>query len=247
MSSGSPPDGSQERDGRFSRLMRRWFLEHVRADVVEDLAPHFRLVSFSGPELKGKSCAPGDKMQIIVGPNLLRRTYTPFAWDSEKGRAQFLGYVHGETPACSWLKALRAGDAFEFLGPRTSLDVAALGPEAVLFGDETCIGLALALRRDAGATGASIILEVSDVKECRQVCEALSLPNTVLIQRAEGDVHVREIEQELRRLAQSGANFVLGGKATSIQTAKRELRAAGVPTSRTRALAYWAPGKEGLD
>jgi NADPH-dependent ferric siderophore reductase len=91
------------------------------------------------------------------------------------------------------------------------------------------------------------VFEVSDVAESRQVAEAVGLGQATLMERIADDAHLAAAEAEVLRHAASGVNFVLTGKASSIQRISRALKAAGVVSSRVKTKAYWAHGKTGLD
>ena len=67
-----------------------------------------------------------------------------------------------------------------------------------------------------------------------------------LAERAAGDDHLSTMLGNVDYRDQR-TNFVLTGKATSIQSLHPKLRSQGVPTSRIFTKAYWAPDKKGLD
>jgi NADPH-dependent ferric siderophore reductase len=182
-----------------------------------------------------------------MGAGLSARTYTPMSWDAGKGTTRLLAFSHGDGPGSRWASGLREGDTCQFLGPRRSLDLAGLVAPVVLFGDETSFGLAASLRETLRAGDTLHMFEATDVAESRQVLDAVSLGEARLIARSADDAHVATVEAELLRLAANGAQFVLTGKASSIQRISRALKAAGVASSRIKAKAYWAPGKSGLD
>jgi NADPH-dependent ferric siderophore reductase len=238
---------SQAPQGRVTRMLLRWLMRTVRITAVETLAPHFRLLELEGETLKDVTWAAGQKIQVAMGAGLSARTYTPMSWDAGRGSTRLLAFAHGDGPGSRWARGLREGDTCQFFGPRRSLDLAGLAAPVVLFGDETSFGLAAALRNNLQAGGALHMFEANDVAESRQVLDALDLGQARLIARIPGDSHLATVEAEMLRLAASGAQFVLTGKASSIQRISRVLKASGVGSSRIKAKAYWAPGKTGLD
>jgi NADPH-dependent ferric siderophore reductase len=169
------------------------------------------------------------------------------SWDAGSGKTRLLASSHGDGPGSRWASGLRDGDTCQFFGPRRSLDLAGLVAPVVLFGDETSFGLAASLRETLRAGDTLHMFEATDVAESRQVLDAVSLGEARLIARSADDAHLATVEAELLRLAANGAQFVLTGKASSIQRISRALKAAGVASSRIKAKAYWAPGKSGLD
>jgi ferric-chelate reductase (NADPH) len=239
-----PPPASS---GRLARTLQRWFMNPARVAAIETISPHFRLVELQGEALCTLDWTVGQKIQVAVGTGLAARTYTPMAWDKVRGTTRFLAFAHGEGPGSRWTRALKRGDDCRFMGPRRSLDLSALGKPALLFGDETGFGLAAALRSTPKADDVMPLFEAFDVAESQQVLDALGLAEARLVPRRDGDRHLARIESEMVSLAQAGAPVVLTGKASSIQRVGRALKAAGIPSSRMKAKAYWAEGKTGLD
>jgi len=237
----------QSQDGRFTRLLKRWFLRPGRVGSIHTFSQHFRLVELEGDALKAVAWLPGQQIQIGVGTGMINRTYTPMSWDMEAGTTQILAFLHGDAPGSRWIRDLRPSQTFDFMGPRNSIDLSDIEAPCVLFGDETCFGLAKALRKRPGGADANLIFEVTDPVESRSALQAVGLGDAVLIKRTADDAHLAGIETDLPTLATDTMQFVLAGKASSIQRAKRALKAAGIASSRMRAKAYWAPGKTGLD
>jgi NADPH-dependent ferric siderophore reductase len=219
----------------------------ARIAAIETLSPHFRLIELEGEALKDVAWTAGQKIQVAMGAGLSARTYTPMSWDTARGRTRLLAFTHGDGPGSRWASGLHEGDNCHFFGPRRSLDLAGLEAPVVLFGDETSFGIAAALRNNLQAGGALHMFEANDVVESRQVLEAISLSEARLIARSTGDSQLATVEAELLRLAANGAQFVLTGKASSIQRISRALKAADVASSRIKTKAYWASGKTGLD
>ena len=234
--------------GRVTRTLLRWLMRPARVAAVETLSPHFRLAELEGEALRDVAWTAGQKVQVSIGAGLSARTYTPISWDAGRGRTRLLTFAHGEGPGSRWALGLREGDMCHFFGPRRSLDLSSLESPVVLFGDETSFGLAAAFRECPQAHGAiHVLFEVSDLAESRPVLEAIGLGQATLLGRIADDAHLAAVETEMLRFAASAAQFVLTGKASSIQRVSRALKAAGVASSRVKTKAYWAPGKIGLD
>ncbi len=214
----------------------------ARIAAVETLSPHFRLIDLEGDALRDVAWSAGQKIQVAMGSGLSARTYTPISWDAAEGRTRLLAFMHGDGPGSRWAAGLRQGDGCHFFGPRRSLELSGLGAPLVLFGDETSFGLAAAL-----GAGPTHLFEVSNLVEARAALAAVGLEPATVIGRAADEAHLAAVEAEMSRLAATGAQFVLTGKASSIQRMIRGLKAAGITSSRIRAKAYWAPGKTGLD
>jgi NADPH-dependent ferric siderophore reductase len=228
-------------------MLLRWLMHPARVAAVEALTPHFRLIELEGEALKNIDWTVGQKIQVAMGSGLSARTYTPMSWDTGRGRTRLLAFAHGDGPGSRWASSLREGDHCQFFGPRHSLDVAGLAGPVVVFGDETSFGLAAALRNALTAGDVLPVFEAIDLAEAQQVLNAIDLGQARLIARSADEAHLAGAEADMLRLAPSGAQFVLTGRASSIQRISRALKAAGIVSSRIKAKAYWAPGKTGLD
>ncbi len=248
--SSTPPYGPDRKEpGRLTALLMRWLFRQATVAKVEALSEHVRLITLAGESLKTVEWIAGQKIQIAVGGNA-NRTYTPISWDVRHGETRLLAFSHGDGPGSVWASTVRVGEMCQFFGPRPSLDLDGLGELPFLFGDETSFGLAQALcaKRAPSGTGA-FLFEVTSVEASEQVWHASGMPRAIFVQRAEHDAHLAEIEaQTLKILTDwAPANFVLTGKASSIQCIGKLLKKQGVTSSRLKAKAYWAPGKAGLD
>ena len=230
---------------RMERLASDLILTPTTVTEIQELTGRFRLIELEGEGLRKGRFRPGDKLQIRVAPWKLR-TYTPLHWDYTLGRTQLLAFVHAAGPGTTWATSLAVGTRVDVLGPRASIPLSDLGDRAVLFGDETSVGVAAVLR--ASRPGAEALLESSFPGETEQVLASLGLDDAVVIPRTSGDAHLVEIRDRLRRAAREPGPpaLVLTGRAQSIQA----VRALLDPPSRrsvARTKAYWAVGKAGLD
>lgn len=238
------------RAGFLERTFVRLFTRPARVVGVTELSRNFRLIDFEGESLKECGWSPGDKVQVKLDGGMITRTYTPIGWNRAKGRTLFLAYCHGAGPGSEWARHVAPGDERQFFGPRASLSLDSLTSSTILFGDETSFALALALARQPGTNPLAeqrYVFEVNDLAEAASVLDLLELPKPILVERRADDGHLPEIADMVVDLMQPTSNFILSGKASSIQHVSRTLKADGVETRRLRAKAYWAPGKTGLD
>jgi ferric-chelate reductase (NADPH) len=238
-----------KRIGMFETAMLKLFMRHVRVVEVEDLNGRFRIITLGGDALTHVEWTPGDKIQMHLG-GWIQRTYTPIDWDAVQGFTRFLVYLHGDGPGMEWARQVKAGDDAVVFGPRKSINLRQLEGPALIFGDETSLGLAATLSGIADRSEhIETWLEVSAVPDSRVVIERFGIRNVLVTERGEDDAHLLEIDDHM--VAQLGTHrsmqFVLTGKATSIQQIRQLLRQHGVTSSRVQTKAYWAPGKKGLD
>lgn len=231
--------------GRIERALSRRFMRRTTVVESKQLADRFRLITLVGDALRDVAWIPGAKVQVQLG-GWVYRTYTPLSWNSTAGSTQLLLHTHGVGPGAAWSRNVDAGDTCWLFGPRSSLDLISLERPALVFGDETSIGLVHALRScPAGVDDVMAILEVSDTAAARVALEFLGLDKVQLVERQPGDAHLHDLEAQLRTAALSGC--VLSGKATSIQRVNKQVRQLGLTSRQIRTKAYWAPGKTGLD
>jgi NADPH-dependent ferric siderophore reductase len=169
------------------------------------------------------------------------------SWRAPIRRICILGFAHGAGPGSDWLRAAVPGSSCDIFGPRASLDIGRPRGPMALFGDETSLGLAHAIEQCGMMEAVYGFFEVGDVEASRSVAAQLDLQSYTLVRREVDDAHLTEFESKLPALADTGATFVLTGKACSIQRVRRTLHALQVPSQRIRTKAYWTPGKAGLD
>lgn len=232
-------------EGALTRL----FMKSATVRESRVLDEQFRLVTLSGEALRGVRWTPGQKVQVALG-SWVYRTYTPLCWDPAQGSTQLLLFLHGESPASAWGRALKEGDPCMLFGPRDSLDLGALERPALLFGDETSFALAHAMRfTPQGSEGIRMVLEVTSKAVAEGILGHLGIPNADLIERRPNDSHLSEVEKVAIDHLQARAikGCALSGKAPSIQRLNKRLRALGLSSRQIRTRAYWAPGKIGLD
>ncbi len=246
-------DGAPRNDpGTFGRAVLRLMTHDTRVDAVHALSPHFRLVSLRSDALRRVAHAPGDKVQVRVG-GMAFRTFTPLRTGEGGDSLELLGYVHGSAPAARWLGTVAPGDRCQLMGPRRSMDLAAIDRSTVFIGDETSLGLALSLCSTAlGGLDTHFIFEVNDAAEVRAVLEAVGrgmLRQAWLVERRPDSAHLADVESALVRYARADSfrQYVLSGQSLAIQRLQRTLKGAGAKPSQMLVKAYWAPGKTALD
>lgn len=247
-SSEQPGRAAAKRPATVARVLRRLFGKRGNVTVVDSIGDRFRLVTLAGPDLKGVSWLPGQKLQVAMpSSSFAARTYTPIDWDPETGQTRILGYAHGDGPGSSWLRDIEVGHECDFFGPSGSLDARPLGEQLAVFGDETSIGLAHALAHQDQRRSVYCYFEVVDLESVEPLVEKLAIGNVTLFAKQTGDAHLERMEATLPSLNARGSSFVLTGKANTIQRLIRSLKLLGVPAARYATKAYWAPGKNGLD
>lgn len=230
-------------------LVAQLVFKEFSIDEARDLSPHFRRFRVTGESLRGRACAPGDKVQILIGDSG-SRTFTPFAANPNAGTFDFIAYVHGDGPAAAWSRAVGVGARFRMFGPRGSLALRSLEGPVVLFGDETSFGVAKSLLDLRGpADGVGFVFESTDRDEAVQVLGELGLGAASVVKREPDHAHADRLESQLRAALEvrPNATLVLTGHAQTIQVLRARLKAKPAPVRGQKVKAYWADGKRGLD
>jgi ferric-chelate reductase (NADPH) len=235
--------------GRVEGAIMKLFTKAASVSEVEVLDESFRLITLAGPALRDVRWVPGMKVQMALG-GWIARTYTPIDWDAANGVTRLLAFVHGDAPGAIWARGLRAGEACTIFGPHDSIDLTQLSRPGLVFGDETSIGLAYALRFTTGdLQSISIVLEVTSKPRAEAILARMQIEHAILVERTPDDSHLSDLEALVAEKVQerSISGCALSGKATSIQRVNKKLRALGLTSRQIRTKAYWAPGKAGLD
>ncbi len=230
---------------QFSRMITRLFNPSTAVITeINQLSPDFQSIRFQGERLKSAEWQPGDKIQVNI--DLSRRTYTPIFWDKKLGESEIIAFQHAnDTMASYWLQTLKKGDAFNFNGPRRSLNVAECQENLLFFGDETSFGAALTVKNKAANT--QYYFEVSDAKEAEKILNYLGLTQYTLIEKQAAALN--ELAQQITKqlLNNTQIELILTGNAQSIQAIRRVLRAQDVSMRRLSVKPYWSVGKKGMD
>jgi len=229
----------------FGEVLGKLRIRELTVSAAREVAPRFRRIDLSGTTLRGASFEPGNKLQIMLRGGT--RTYSPFAFDAERGALSLLVYVHGSSPGAAWAERVSEGERVRVFGPRASLALRSLRAPVVLFGDESSFGVARALA-EASATPSACVFEVSRPADSALALEHLALAQDGLVSRRDDDAHLSEVAERLRGLLarDPAASLVLTGRAAAIQRLRAALK--GPSTGREqKTKAYWALGKRGLD
>jgi NADPH-dependent ferric siderophore reductase len=213
-----------------------------RATVVsvDDPAPSFRTFTLEGDGLRDVRWVPGSKVQIRI-EGFTNRTYTPTSWDPALGRTTILASLHGSGPGSALLSELSVGDALQFFGPRSSIDLTKLDGDVLMAGDETSFGLAAAWRSGVGPT-ARCCFEAQDVAASRSVLTAVGISDAVVVPMGSlGPVVLDALAQD------PTIGLVLTGRAQSIRQLRGVIRDAKAHSGRVLVKAYWDERRAGLD
>jgi len=236
--------------GAFASLLLKLMARPARVTEVTRISEHFRLITLSGPALKGVQWKAGQEIQLL-SRGLVPHSYTPLYWDAAEGLTAILAYSHGHAPGSGWAAELRVGDACQIVGPRGPLDLETIRRPALFIGDETSFGLAHALYETGMAMrDVEFLFEVSSVAESEQVLQELVIRDAKLIQRSAGDAHLAAAEAHIAERLASGkhfAQYLLSGNASSVGRLSHTLKQRGVTAAKITTKVYWAADRAGPD
>jgi NADPH-dependent ferric siderophore reductase len=208
----------------------------------------FRAIELVGDRLTDATFVPGDKLRLHMG-GLGLRTYTPIAWDHDRGSTRLLAHLPGLGPGSAWCEAASEGAECRFLGPQRSVRLDRMTAAPVFVGDETSFGLLAAwraLRPDLSPAAAHF--EVTDPAASGAVLTAHGVAGSFVAKQA-GDGHLGDLATRVLEAigAHPDAPLCLTGCAQTIAVIRRRLKAAGVSGRDVVVKAYWDRRRTGLD
>jgi NADPH-dependent ferric siderophore reductase len=208
----------------------------------------FRAIELVGERLTGTTFVPGDKLRLHMG-GLGLRTYTPIAWDHDRGSTRLLAHLPGRGPGSAWCEAASAGAECRFLGPQRSVRLDRMNAAPIFVGDESSFGLLLAwhaLRPDLSPAAA--LFEVSDRVASSTVLDAHDVVGT-FVAKPNGGARRDELGAQLLEAvrAHPDAPLCLTGCAQTIAALRRQLKEAGATGRDVVVKAYWDERRSGLD
>ena len=226
----------------------------LRGATVTHVVDHGRLrtITVAGDELCGVAWRAGDKIRVRVESRTLR-TYTPVAWNTRTGTAQFVVHLTGSGPGSRWCAAATPGTSCQFLGPARSLRVDQLSAPPIFVGDETSIGLVTAWRNThEGLEPAAIIYEVESIADTQAALAHHGNAHAIFVGRTAKGEHRDMLADHfaIARRAHPDAPVCFSGCAQTIaslrRVAKETLRDVPAPAT-TLVKAYWDERRTGLD
>jgi NADPH-dependent ferric siderophore reductase len=233
------PESLARRVLRVRHELKRRELKVLR---VEALSPHFRSVTFTGPELAGfVSASFDDHLKFMLdadGPEPVRRDYTPRRYDAGAGELTIEFALHGDGPAARWAAQAAPGQRVSIGGPRGSFVIAPDHDWHLLVGDATALpAVARRLEELTATTRAIVILQVDEA-------DRRALPSTALLSLQWVDDTTALIDAVRALELPAGEGYAwCAGEASVMATLRRVLvDEKGHDRRAIRAAAYWKRG-----
>ena len=221
----------------FKQRVQKSFAHAAEVTEVVVLSPRLRSIRLKSSSLRSCSWRPGDKVKLAVGPKM--RSYTPARVDVEAGWMDIIFFLHGGGAASEWASTVAVGDRTGFIGPARSMPPLSQTPEHALFlGDETTIGLAVALL-DALPESVSVQGAIELSAEDAPALAALGLALQPAIREAE---HGAALSRWLSgaTLSTQGAIAWLSGEAGAVLALRETLMAGEMERSQLKIKPYWS-------
>lgn len=155
---------------RVRHEIKRRLLRVVRAETI---SPHFRAITFAGPELEGFiSASFDDHIKFIIDDGEggeIKRDYTPRDYDASKGELTIEFALHGDGPAATWAQQAAPGQQATIAGPRGSFVIPTDYEWHLFVGDETALPAVSRRLKELPANAKVIaILQVDDSRDQRR-------------------------------------------------------------------------------
>lgn len=228
-------------------LVSKPLLRPARVARVDDLTPRVRLVDLAVDGVPPGSWAAGAKVQVRMS-GLTARTYTPVPRaDGDGPGFRLVAFAHGDGPGAAWVRGLAVGDEAAVFGPRRSLDCSGLEGPVLVVGDETAVGLAVAIG-SVPAAEVVLLAEATDPDDVSGPAAHLGVDLADVVARRPDGAHRDALAAAVaERVAAGPVTLVAAGDAATVAAVRRHLKEQGSVPARTLAKAYWAEGRRGLD
>jgi NADPH-dependent ferric siderophore reductase len=233
--------------GLLADLASDALLKSARVADISRFSPRFLTVDLEAEAFRAATWTPGAKLQFRPRRGTLgMRAYTPIEWDGARGVTRLIAYTHGEGPAADWFRQVAVGDTCEVFGPRRSIDLRGLTGPVVFVGDESSVALACALR--TVTPDVRHVFEATDLAELTALLTDLGLAeNSVVVPTSEDRALLIEQARDAAVESTEPFDLLLTGDAATIHLVRRNARGWAHKPHSTKAKAYWAKGRTGLD
>ena len=209
---------------------------NVTVCEAEMLSPRLRRIRFTGKSLREKGWSPGDKVKLRVHGK--SRTYTPSALNVNDGWMDIVFFLHGNGPASRWAAGATVGDCVVMGKPEKSIKRSKKAPDWAMFlGDETTVGLAVALLSSLPSTTkivGAIELEPADAGALTKLGLSLS---SVLRGDHYGDALIDWLEGN--HVPEGRGSISIAGESVTVRTLKRMLDAQDLSKTTVKTKGYW--------
>lgn len=138
----------------------------LQFEVTESqrLTPGMQRITLTAPELAGFRYDPGQDVMLLVGAEdvrPVRRRYTIRSLDRATLTLTLNVVLHGDGPGERWIRAARAGDRIEGIGPRGKVTASPAADWHLFMGDESAMPAILAMSEALpGDADATLVIEV---------------------------------------------------------------------------------------
>jgi NADPH-dependent ferric siderophore reductase len=220
-------------------------------EVVSSVAqtPRLRRLQLSAPQLDGFSYQPGQDIMLLVaaaGNRPVRRRYTIRTLDSARRLLTIDVVLHGDGPGERWVRAARAGDRIEGIGPRGKITASPSADWHLFIGDESAQPAIFAMTESLPGDGvATLIIEVPELADEQELSAAARTRLSWLHRGAApaGEPGTLAAEAAEVELPPGDGHAYLLGEARVVSVLREVLARRGLRPDQVSPKAYWGRGR----
>jgi ferric-chelate reductase (NADPH) len=202
-------------------------------------------IELQADAFKKATWTPGAKARLRTGTFQLR-TYTPVAWDAQRGTSELIAFTHGDGPGADWFRRVTAGASVEVLGPQPSIDLRSPAERVVFIGDESSVALAVASQTVTERV--THVFEAIDPAALTGVLNDLGLnERSTVVAKAADRANLLQLARDAAVAEAAPSDLVVSGDAATVHVVRRAARSWPQIARRIKGKAYWAEGRTGLD
>jgi NADPH-dependent ferric siderophore reductase len=213
------------------------------------LTPHMQRLELTAPELDGFSYRPGQDVMLLVaadGRRPVRRRYTIRNFDAAAATLTMDVVLHGDGPGERWVRAARAGDRIEGIGPRGKVFPSPAADWHLFMGDEAALPAMFAMTESLpGDSEATLVVEVPDVADEQELLAPARTRVSWLhrLGAPAGDPAALVAEAREVELPPGQGHAYLLGEASVVLAMREILASRGMPQDQMSPKAYWGRGR----
>jgi NADPH-dependent ferric siderophore reductase len=222
---------------------------HFEVASSRQLTPHMQRLELTAAELDGFTYQPGQDVMLLVaadGSKPVRRRYTIRYLDLPGRRLTMDVVLHGDGPGERWIRAAKAGDRIEGIGPRGKIFPSPAADWHLFMGDEAAMPAILAMTESLPGDGvATLVLEVPDADDEQDYSAAARTRASFLhrLGRPAGDPALLAAEAAAVELPPGRGHAYLFGEARVVLAMREALADRGLAEDQMSPKAYWGRGR----
>lgn len=220
----------------------------VKVGAVVRLSTQVKKIRFLG-DFKKINFAIGYAVSFRVNDNDFRH-YTPSYFDPEAGICDIIFHLHGRGPGSDFAEKLQPGDLLKMVMPGGRKLYDQQDQTHFFFGDETAIGLFLAMSKAVKSNGQRYmgILELDE--QNFSIPEQLNLSTRIVLKsNPDPEFNLKSCLENVMTYTPGclrDAVFYLIGNVASLKHFRLMLKELNISPKKIKVQGYWAEGRYGM-